>query len=233
MGRPPVTEKTWIVGPLRVRGPIAPVAGLPGSKGDQWTVLAVDSVTEETAEKAFSSATKAQAFIDSLVNGADPVDPLAEAAPEIVNPGTGSQGAFRPTTTATPATLTARHTRRQDGEAKTDPKNPAAAPFNLKSVSEALTDAGLDPFVEIAKVLKERVPIHRDGKPLVDDTTGEPVTVPLISGVDRAKILVELGQYVAPKLKAVEMKVEDKTKLTEEELDRRIAAFAAKQEAAQ
>jgi hypothetical protein len=222
-----VIERTWIVGPLRVRGPIAPAHGVGGSR--HWTVLAVDSMTEETAEKEFGSAVKAQAFIDTLVDGAPPVDPLAEVTRGLPSGDkhSGSASVTAVTTTPTPATLDRKHTRRAPG-VTSGPKDPDAAPFNLKSVREALEDAGLDPFVEVARVLNERYTVTDADKKPVLDAEGQPIMRPLIGGIDRAKILVELGQYVAPKLKAVEVKVEDKTQLTEAQVDRRIAdLFAA------
>lgn len=221
-----IEERTWIVGPLRVVGPTKSTR-IDG-RGAKWTVMAVDTVVEDVAEKVFDSAVKAQAFIDELVGGAAPVDPMSEAAPEL-SEGVKKRGpaSVRPTvTTATPATLNRSHTRYPAG-VSSGPKDPDAAPFNLMSVADALTQEGLDPFVEVAKVLKERAPVMRDGKQAVDPETGELLTYAVIGPVDRAKILVELGQYVQPKLKAVEVKVEDRTQLTEEQLNARIAKIMA------
>jgi len=224
-----VHEQRWQVGPLVVVGPTR----FTTSKGNTaWRVVAVDSSIEETAEKVFSSAVKAQTFIDGLVSGAAPIDPLEEARGTMASADnrSGSNGLHeRAETTPTPPTLNHRHTR---VDPYTGLKDPERSPFNLKSVVEALTGEGLDPFVEVARVLKERVPVvDRNGQPVIDRETGKPVTVPKIGGVERAKLLVELGQYVSPKLKAVDVKVEDKGALTEEQLDQRIAAIYARRAA--
>lgn len=232
----PVVERTWIVGPLRVIGPTKQTSH--GGPAVRWVVTAIDSVAEDIAEKVFPSAAKAQAFIDELVSGAPPVDPLAEVAPTISgacsNRGSQGQKTLGEIAPPTPPTLDGRHTRRAPGDGgpgAKGAKDPDAAPFNLKSVREALIQEGLDPFVEVARVLTERVPVMQDGKPVLD-AEGRPITVPRIGGVDRAKILVELGQYVEPKLKAVEVKVEDKTQLTEDQLNARIARLFAADAAA-
>lgn len=225
----PIVERTWIVGPLRVIGPTKQTS--LGGPAVRWVVTASDDIAEILAEKVFSSAAKAQRFIDELVCGAPPIDPLAEVAPAISGACSdrGSQGqkTLGDIAMPTPPTLDGRHTRWEAGDGgpgAKGTKDPNAAPFNLMSVRDALISEGLDPFVEVARVLTERVPVIQDGKPVLD-AEGQPVTVPRIGGVDRAKILVELGQYVEPKLKAVEVKVEDKTQLSEEQLDKRIAVF--------
>jgi hypothetical protein len=216
-----------IVGPERV-------APQHRGQGVRWRVMALDPVMEETAEKLFPSRVQAQGFIDQLCTGQTPADPLADDpdAP----PRNATLAAKRPAAAqATPATLTKSHTRREPGTGgpgAEGAKDPAKAPFNLKAVADALIEAELDPFVEIAAVIKARRPVFdREGKPVVDEATGQQVTEAVINGLDRAKILVELGQYIAPKLKAVEMKVEDKRTLSPEELDRRIAVLLGKQAA--
>jgi hypothetical protein len=222
----PLAPQTWVVGPLRVNGPLRMGKG-------KWSVIAVDSMTEETAEKVFDTAGKAQTFIDELVGGAPPVDPLVEAAPEIVNPSPNALPLRPIVTTATPATLTRRHTRQVEGAGGPGQgeKDPDAAPFNLKAVRDALVDAEFDPFVELTRVLKEDAAVVKNGEAVLG-ADGKPLRVHAIRGIDRAKILVELGQYVAPKLKAVEVKVEDVNKLTPEQMDARIALLLGRHKAA-
>ena len=96
------------------------------------------------------------------------------------------------------------------------------------NVREVLTEYELDPFAELAKVLMRQEPlVSRAGSPVLDDE-GKPVMVDRITGVERAKVLVELAQYVSPKLKAVEMKVEDNRTMTDEQLAQRINALMGK-----
>lgn len=204
-----------VIGGVRVSG--------PEKIGRNWCVMAVDPVLEEVAEKWFPSAPKAQAWIDELVRGHPAEDPLAGNVPESVKKGCVS---MRPEPAPAPPQLTKSHTRLVDTANTKQPKDPAKAPFNLGAVRDVLERYQLDPFAEIAQVLqKTRTVKTRDDDGKVSGT--EEVLV--VDGLERAKILVELGQYIAPKLKAVEMKVEDKTKLTAEQLDERIDRLLGKQ----
>ena len=100
--------------------------------------------------------------------------------------------------------------------------------INLKTVAEACADAGLDPAVEIARVLSTKVPVlDAKGKPKVDKE-GNPITVDLIDADTKIRTLTELLQYNQPKLKAVEMKVSGSLELSSDELDQRLAALLAK-----
>lgn len=211
---------------IRIRGPERVTHRGKGV----WLVSAVDPVLETVEEKHFTSKAGAQAFIAQLA-GVPLVDPLAESAGQ---PSTSAKGGApityaTATTLAAPAPpqLTRSHTRRVDPAVNAD-KQPDAAPFNLRAVRDVLIEYELDPFAEIAKVLQKTT------RKLIRDSDGRPVLGPdgeqqyqeddLITGRDRATILVELAQYIAPKLKSVEMKVEDKGRLTIEELDQRISA---------
>lgn len=77
--------------------------------------------------------------------------------------------------------------------------------INLTTVSEALCEEGLDPAVEIARVLK------KDGA--LDDRT-------------RTMVLLELLQYRQPKLKAVEQTIKIET--TPEQDARRLSQLLQK-----
>jgi uncharacterized protein with von Willebrand factor type A (vWA) domain len=178
-------------------------------------VRAVDTLLEDSFDKDFSSEQKGLDFITDIVLGESRKNPLTRT----VNPGQ-----LVTELAQSPAQLTKSHTRGKQAGGK----DPDAAPFNLRPVAEVLAQYGLDPFAEIAKVLMDEVPIlKRDGTPELDDD-GKPRMRVQVAGVDRAKVLTELAQYVTPKLKAVEMKVEDRRKWTDEELDERIAGLMAK-----
>lgn len=205
----------WRVGSLRVSGPHRHIRGTKVS----WEVLAVDEAIEDTASKIFYSKAKALAFINELVSGAPPIDPLAQDGNSRV-----AQHHADEQRVPAPPTLNGRHTRARpvDGE----PKDAATAPFNLRAVKEVLEDEQMDPFVEIARALTEEVPVlQADGTPRLDPVYGKPLMRRVIGARDRASILIELAQYYTPKLKAVEMKVEDKRELTEEQLNDRIATL--------
>lgn len=106
--------------------------------------------------------------------------------------------------------------------------NRNASGFNLRGVAEVLAEAGLNPAEELVRVLKERrVVTDRNGNAILDEK-GEPVTEPTIDHTLRVKVLMEMQQFVAPKLKAVEVTVKEPD-LTEEQIDQRIAALQEKQ----
>lgn len=195
----------------------------PEKDGRRWRVTLVDVVLESVEEKWFDSKTHAQAFVDGLVTGHAPVNPLDEATPERrLDKHVVSE---RPEAAPAPPQLNRSHTRHLDPKVR-ETKDPEAAKFNIGAVREVLERYRLDPFAEIAEVLQaQRAEPVRDADGKITGTQ----MVPLIGGMDRAKILVELGQYVAPKLKAVEMKVKDLRELGDDELAKRIAALQAKE----
>ena len=100
--------------------------------------------------------------------------------------------------------------------------------INLKMVSEALIEEGLDPTLEMIKILKKEVPVlDANGKPRVDKA-GKPITRPALDDDTKLRTLNELLQYTQPKLKSVEMKVSGNLELTNEQLDARLAMLFAK-----
>lgn len=217
-----IVARRWIVGDVVIEGPLRVPPRLAGHP-DEWHVTATDRVIEDTQIKVFTTAGKAQRFIDELTSGKPPVDPLAD---DPLGPAkTNLLNERAPASTApTPATLTNRNARMT--AAPGEKKIAEASPFNLKAVAEALIGEELDPFVEVSKALKLRRYVRDDkGQHVIDPTTNEPIWTYELDPSTRAKILIELGQYIAPKLKAVEVKVEDKRTLTEDQLNQRITAF--------
>ena len=203
------------VGSLTITGPWLLAPG-------RWRVEAYDNVLEDAAHKDFGSQGKAFAFIAGLVTGQAEPDPLAVAIPNkrSVDAAAGAFGQL-----AQSPQLTRQHTRDHTPGV---PRDPATSPFNLRAVRDVLTAYELDPFAEIAEVLMRKAPARdRSGAVLTDDE-GKAIMSPQIGGLERAKVLIELAQYITPKLKAVEMKVEDKRTLTDEQLADRIGALTAK-----
>lgn len=97
--------------------------------------------------------------------------------------------------------------------------------FNLKGVMEVLAEHGLDPTAEIAAILMARKPVtKRDGTPVYDPETLQPLTEPALDIDLRAKVLLELQQYVHPKLKSIEHTVKP-SELTETQVEARLAAL--------
>lgn len=101
--------------------------------------------------------------------------------------------------------------------------------INLKAVAEALAEAGMDPTVEMIKVLQRRVPVtDRNGNPVIDVMTGDPLMEDVVDSDTKLRTLNELLQYTQPKLKAVEMKVSGALELTSEQLDNRLQSLLSK-----
>jgi hypothetical protein len=96
--------------------------------------------------------------------------------------------------------------------------------FNMKAVLDVLSEHGLNPTEEIAKILKAQRPLmNPNGTPKLDDD-GNPIMVPVLDERTRLSALMSLQEFVAPKLKAVEM-TQKEPPLSEDQLDARIARF--------
>lgn len=101
--------------------------------------------------------------------------------------------------------------------------------INLKAVSEALIEEGLDPTVEMIRILKAQRPVTDiQGKPKLDPKTKQPLMVDVLDPDTKLRMLNELLQYTQPKLKSVEMKVSGALELSSEQLDDRIGALLRK-----
>lgn len=100
--------------------------------------------------------------------------------------------------------------------------------INLKAVSEALIEEGLDPAVEITRILKGEIKRDDKGKPVLHPVTGEPVREYLVDPDTRLRTLNEVLQYTQPKLKAIEVKMSGNLEITSEQLDERLGALLAK-----
>jgi hypothetical protein len=100
--------------------------------------------------------------------------------------------------------------------------------INLRMVSEALVEEGLDPTLEMIKILKKEVPVlDVNGKPrLAKD--GTPMMRSALDDDTKLRTLNELLQYTQPKLKSVEMKVSGNLELTNEQLDSRLLMLLGK-----
>ena len=100
--------------------------------------------------------------------------------------------------------------------------------INLKAVAEALVEEGMDPTVEMIRILKAQRELKHDGKPVIDPKTKKPVMVDVLDPDTKLRMLNELLQYTQPKLKSVEMKVSGALELTGEQLDTRLQALLRK-----
>ena len=100
--------------------------------------------------------------------------------------------------------------------------------INLKMVSEALIEEGMDPTLEMIKILKkEEADLDINGKARVNKD-GTPMMRSALDDDTKLRTLNELLQYTQPKLKSVEMKVSGNLELTSEQLDSRLVMLLAK-----
>ncbi len=188
----------------------------PVQCGARWHVKGTDTALGQSTEKVFATRARAQGWIDELLRGrplaAPPMAPTAAGVTRGVGAATGVE-----------APITAGH---QGGRA--DRGKPHAS-INLRSVAETLDRYGLDPFEEVAKIMTaEEAVTGSDGQPVIDPVTGAPLMRPVLDHALRAKVALELGQYVKPKLKSIEMKVEDARQLSEAQIDAKLAQLLAK-----
>lgn len=100
--------------------------------------------------------------------------------------------------------------------------------INLRAVSEALVEEGLDPAVEFARILRGRPAVDATGAPVLDPVTGEQTRVYAIDTDVRVRMLSEILQYTQPKLKAVEVKVSGGLDISDEQLNARVEALLAR-----
>lgn len=100
--------------------------------------------------------------------------------------------------------------------------------INLKAVAEALADEGLDPAVEIPRVLKAQRPVLDRSGQLVLDENGKPRMESVVDADTKLRTYTELLGYLQPKLKAVEVKMSGSLELSEEQLNQRLTALLAK-----
>jgi hypothetical protein len=95
-------------------------------------------------------------------------------------------------------------------------------------VSEALIEEGMDPTLEMIKILKKEVAVlDINGKARVNKD-GTPMMRSALDDDTKLRTLNELLQYTQPKLKSVEMKVSGNLELTTEQLDTRLVMLLAK-----
>ena len=99
--------------------------------------------------------------------------------------------------------------------------------INLKAVAEALMEAGLDPAVEMARILKEKRPVMFRGEHVKNDK-GEPLYTSVVDEETQLRTLNELLQYTQPKLKSVEIKGNLTMDLPQDQVDARLTSLLNK-----
>lgn len=100
--------------------------------------------------------------------------------------------------------------------------------INLRAVSDVLATYGMDPIEEIAKILAAKeVCVDRNGVPIIDPQTGQPMVKPVLPPDIALRTHLELLQYTRAKLKSVEVTMKEQD-LTEAQIDNRLKALMAR-----
>jgi hypothetical protein len=195
-----------------VHGDFTGTVHAPVQSGLRW-IVAVEDVLGERVEKVFSSKSRALDFYTELWLGMSRTEAEQRANPDLPQRQTEVQGARGNLQwhEAVAPTVQATH------QAKTKKREG----LNLRKVAEVLSSYGLDPIETIAEAL---VPVA-----VVDSTTGVTYEEHRLSLEERARIALELVQYVHPKLKAVEMKIDGTLAgMSQEQLDNRLQLLLAR-----
>jgi hypothetical protein len=169
----------------------------PVQEGACWVVAAEDQVLGVMERKKFRTKGQALDFYTSVLLGK-----AAEAGRIDSHDGSA------------PATDLA-----QSGKARFDPRGRHTDGINLQDVGRVLASYGLDPIAEIAGILVPYDVVDEDG-----EVAGQNYQ---LDAKERVKALLELTQYVRPKLKAVEVKVTG-DELNEKQVDAKLQALLAK-----
>ena len=174
----------------------------PARVDGRWVVRVVDTVMGVEESRAFPSAALAWDFYTMIM--------LARSG-ELEAVG-ADQHIKHTVDSSRPATDLAQ-AEQLDGRARS-----RSGGVNLRAVGETLAGYGLDPSAEISEILMPHDEVDPDGV-----TRKKHALDPR----ERAKALLELMQYVHPKLKAIEVtqKVDE---LTEQQVDAKLTALLAK-----
>lgn len=178
----------------------------PVKEGDRWVVKAEDAVLGVTEAKKFRFKQQALDFYATVLLG------KAERQERM---DSNKRGAGKhPTSVVPQATQLAR-----SGKSQFDPRGRHTDGVNLKDVAAVLESYGLDPIAEIAGILVPHDVVGEDG-----EIEGQGYQ---LDAKERVKALLELTQYVRPKLKAVEVTMKE-PELTDDQVQTRVQALLTK-----
>ena len=119
--------------------------------------------------------------------------------------------------------------KRKMGAVKGVPHAPARVAIRLQTVANAVALHGLDPSVEIPRILSAMVPVlDNDGNARLHPETGEEITRPAIDDDTKLRTYLALLEYLQPKLRSTDVKISGSLELTNEQLDLRLKALMAK-----
>lgn len=183
----------------------------PPFEKDRGWIVAIEDVLGERLEKKFASKSRALDFYTELWLGMSRTEAARRADPDLPAPTTEMRRNVVSLADAQTPTVQAGH--------RAQLRNRKA--INLRKVAEVLSSYGLDPTETIADAL---VPVQT-----IDPDTGVEVDEHRLSTEQRAHIALELMQYLHPKLKAVEMKIDGTLAgMTQEQLDARLQLLLAR-----
>jgi hypothetical protein len=185
----------------------------PVQRGRTW-VVAIEDVLGERKEKAFASQSRAMDFYTELWLGISRTEAAAKASdgdlPARQTEVQGARGELQWTEAIAPTS--------QAGHQASLKKRHR---FNMRKVAEVLESYGMNPAEVIAEVLQPLT--------VIDPDTGVEMVEHRLAPGERAQVALELLQYMQPKLKSVEMKVEGTLgTLTEDQLNAKLMALLGK-----
>ncbi len=196
-----------------VRGSFTGKVYPPVEKDRGW-VVAIADVLGERLEKKFASKSRALDFYTEVWLGISRTEQAVKASGGAL-PGletTETAGFKRPQLADMAAS---------GAQAGHQARLKLRKAINLRKVAEVLESYGLDPTETIADAL---VPVVT-----IDPDTGVEMDEHRLSTEQRAHIALELMQYLHPKLKAVEMKIDGTLAgMTQERLDARLQLLLAR-----
>lgn len=201
-----------------------------------WEVTITDTTTGETLRKPFVTMAKARGWILDQTVGAQalPHSGKVHSAPRTGRTGCDvlDDDEDDGITPMMPAPITAQATSGDTTKGHGGTKGNRS--FKLGAVRDVLAAHGLDPTVEIARILAERRPVlyrkgELAGQPMVDEDTGEVITEYVLDEETRLKTMTALIEYTAPKLKSIEHRIED-APMTLDQLNTKIALLLSRDE---
>lgn len=208
----------------------------PAPLGDgRYAVRITEVATGEHVEKVFGNRANAQQWVTTqALGGAEPV------VRSYAVPGRTGCAALDDDEDVPIAVALARagatvvsptYERAETPQAGTQRGGVAKTTLRVGKVREVLERYGLDPTEEIVKVLRKVEPVRaRDGSPVLDEK-GAPVYAPVVDDKTALTVLADLQQYVAPKLKAIEVVQRDERPRSVDEIDAAILKLAERREA--
>lgn len=184
----------------------------PPVERDGGWIVAIEDVLGEKLEKKFRSKSRALDFYTEVWLGISRTDAAMKANPDLPQRTVDVRRNIPNLHEVVASGVQADHRARNR-------LRPGS--FNLRKVAEVLESYGLDPTETIAEAL---VPVVT-----IDPDTGIEMHEHRLSAEERARLAMQLMEYLHPKLKSVDMKIDGTLAgMTQEQLDARLQLLLSK-----